>query len=255
MESSSNSGAHPSTQERPEAEEGDRYRAPEELLEGTRHSTCPFHSQISCCIQPPHSFRQILLFLSQEVKEHGYRDLQNQYNLPWGWNTGIVVHSPEQLQQTQQSFEWIWLLNHMQIMWTSASPCKRTSCTDLIFKLTNIFRSTLPSWKHVLLISYYAVQIQTVVAPISSPNQYKRSFSKTTTAKLTCSSQFSIQLHYWSQHNRKQRRSMKIQSPTEAAALGPQGIPEGQSPMDIPAHRAPFLTLLPTGKYPPLLTP
>lgn len=119
-----------------------------------------------------------------------------------------------------------------------------------IFKLTNIFRSMLPSSKHVLIISCYAVQIQTVVAPISSTNQYKRSFSRTTTAKLTCSSQFSI--HSTTGLNRKERRSMKIQSPTEAAALGPQGIPEGQSPMDIPPHWAPFLTPLPTGKHPPL---
>lgn len=45
---------------------------------------------------------------------------------------------------------------------------------------------------------------------------------------------------------------MKIQSLTEAAALGPQGIPERQSPMDIPARRVPFFTALPTDQHPPL---
>lgn len=45
---------------------------------------------------------------------------------------------------------------------------------------------------------------------------------------------------------------MKIQSPTEGAALGSQGIPDGQSPMAIPADRAPFLTALPTEQHPPL---
>lgn len=100
------------------------------------------------------------------------------------------MHSPEQLQQKQQRLEWIWPLNHRQIIGTSASPCKRTSYTNLILPLTNISGSMLPSWKHALLISYCAVQTETVVAPISSPNQHERSFSKTTTAKLTGSSRF-----------------------------------------------------------------
>lgn len=37
---------------------------------GRRHSTHPSHSLISFCIQPPHSFRQIIIFLFQDLKEH-----------------------------------------------------------------------------------------------------------------------------------------------------------------------------------------
>lgn len=101
--------------------------------------------QLSCRTRPPHSFTQIYLSSSQELKEHGYWDLQNLCKLPWGWSKGIVVHSPEQLQQKQQNLERIWILYHMQIILTSASPCKGTLCTDLIFKLTKI----LWAWCHL----------------------------------------------------------------------------------------------------------
>lgn len=114
--------------------------------------------QLSCRTRPPHSFRQIYLSSSQELKEHGYWGLQNLYKLPWGWSKGIVVHSPEQLQQKQQNLEWIWILYHMQIILTSASPCKRTLCTDLNLQTHKNFMSLMPSQKHTLLISYYAAQ-------------------------------------------------------------------------------------------------
>lgn len=102
-----------------------------------------------------------------------------------------------------------------------------------IFKLTNIFRSMLPSSKHVLIISCYAVQIQTVVAPISSTNQYKRSFSRTTTAKLTCSSQFSIQLHYWSQQKGKEVHEDPISH--RSSSTGSTGHPRGTKPHGHPS--------------------
>lgn len=128
---SDNSGAHPSAQERPEAEEGD-WHSPWGAPGGNTPLT---HPTPRYQVVFSHLTALGKFFLSQELKEHGYWYLQNLCDLPWGWNTGIVVHSPEQLQQKQQRLGWTWPLNHMEIMGTSASQCKRTSCTALIFTL------------------------------------------------------------------------------------------------------------------------
>lgn len=139
----------------------------------------------------------------------------------------------------------------MQIIWISASACKRTSRTDLILTLTNIFRSMLPSWKHALLTSSYAVQTETVLAHISSANQHEKSFTKTTTVRLTCSSPFPFSFTTGLNVTERKGGPWRSSLP-QKQQQSPQGIPERQSPMGIPVHRAPFLTALPTDKHPPL---
>lgn len=116
----------------------------------------------------------------------------------------------------------------------------------------NHFRSMLPSWKHALLISSYAVQRQWLHLFQVQINMSEALVKQLNYSKINIQLPFSIQVHNWSQHDRKERSSMKIQPPTEGAALGSQGIPDGQSPKDIPGDRAPFLPALPTDKDPPL---
>lgn len=74
-----------------------------------------------------------------------------------------------------------------------------------------------------------------MVAPISSPNQHERSFSKTTTAKLTCSSHFafsSILISTW-----QKGKDVHEEPGSHSSSIGSTGHPKGAKPPRHPCSQ------------------